>query len=1473
MKPSLSQTSPTHGSGEGVVIRGLKQRIKKLEEMVTSLDDKIRNMDGEMKENETLREQIRSLEEANKAQGQERKELEKRIKKLEGEKSQLESRISKQEDKNKQLNDNLKELDVSSLLSSERDEIAAWNVQIKENIEQFRKEFQELNMENDAMKTSFADALKGNVAVKEAVKTNFPPLALNIKVAIPILCTPSQRITVTDVNDNPPFLARPREVQILENAHPQTVAQVKLDDPDDWRQGHGPPFNIALDPRAPTHIKSSISLQFDRRGDEGRGVGIVSTTMALDREERRSLLVPLVVSDAGSPPLSTTVTFTIHVADINDNPMAPASKIITVHNLQPQITSVPLGRIYVKDPDDWDATSKTYEWKKEHPYFLLNSKTGDLSMKPDTPDGSYDLSFAVSDASQRQFGVGANVTVNVNSLSHEEVKSATPVVLGLDPYKVIREEKDEVNLLNQLVSVVKKWITPAKDVRAVSVQQIEGMTTPFTRVWLTTHSHENLYHFLLHRKQELEHAIGAQIVDVGVRACKEQYVEEPSECSFGCSTKVSLESGFSLIDANISSIVGPWVSIQNDCNCRKYNSLEMDLCTPKTCLNGGRCIPTDTGIRCICPYGTTGSRCKVLARSFKGAVGQRDSSDRRHGGGGVEGGGKGVYYPGGWAWVPSIPACSEIHISLEFLSSQEDGILLYSGPKSSFLPPSSSYASTSTTSFSNKDMFALEIQSGRPTLVLDLGAGTTILTLNSSYTLADFTWHRLDITWKNEFVEMIVDLCSGSSIDGPPPTQSLNNSTTSPPSPDEHTCRVSSKLPPGARLLNTAQPLQLGGLSQPPSPDNSWTSQFVGRPFKGCIRNLRINRELIDLGHRILSKGSSPGCPEVDCSAQGLHCGKHGRCQGSPGYLRCECQSGWSGNQCSSPTTPGSFQLNSYVKLALSFTPLAYTTTIHLRFRTWKRRGELVMLSSQHGRDKLALHLMNGRLCLELQLHPDPTALLCLSQAMLSDGSWHTLAAERYGSSIILSVDDGEGDLYNASLTLEGRQLLEVDKQEGVHVGGSPEYVGLSVFKIHNDFQEGCIDDIRISGRSVPLPPALNGTPWGQASMFKGVDGGCRAPASCTNVSCKTPFTCIDTWRSYQCGCGEGRTLSSSGTVCEDINECTWEPCLNGGSCFNKESGAGYVCACPVGYTGEHCRLPDASAASLNLSLGALLSIMVWCTFLFLLICAFLLHHHNRRSALRKGMIPEVKEQQQMVNCKEHSSPPCNHTPNPLELKLLEPPKANGQAAWNKNLNIADVDVLQIESALVSSFVDGGKQSDIGNIVTVADSIYKTGGNVSIAEAQKGKSQNGTTKGGNCAPSTGDDLRNYAYEGEGSSPGSFSSCLESCSGSAKFLDGFREVAHILESWDPTNSNSNQSSGSSRTNSVKKHSSDPMVVTTIQQDTIISNCPEGRMGNNQLSYQVPHPMCEGNLTDRLCESIPTTVIPLPIPEPPCAFKNK
>lgn len=41
------------------------------------------------------------------------------------------------------------------------------------------------------------------------------------------------------------------------------------------------------------------------------------------------------------------------------------------------------------------------------------------------------------------------------------------------------------------------------------------------------------------------------------------------------------------------------------------------------------------------------------------------------------------------------------------------------------------------------------------------------------------------------------------------------------------------------------------------------------------------------------------------------------------------------------------------------------------------------------------------------------------------------------------------------------------------------------------------------------------------------------------------------------------------------------------------------------------------------------------------------------------------------VDCKGQGSPPCTHTPNLLELQIQKPPKANGQPAWAKNVNIA----------------------------------------------------------------------------------------------------------------------------------------------------------------------------------------------------------
>jgi len=63
----------------------------------------------------------------------------------------------------------------------------------------------------------------------------------------------------------------------------------------------------------------------------------------------------------------------------------------------------------------------------------------------------------------------------------------------------------------------------------------------------------------------------------------------------------------------------------------------------------------------------------------------------------------------------------------------------------------------------------------------------------------------------------------------------------------------------------------------------------------------------------------------------------------------------------------------------------------------------------------------------------------------------------------------------------------------------------------------GCLDDIRLEGRYLPLPPATNGTQWGQATMARNVERNCPSNKPCANVICQEPFECVDLWNYYDC--------------------------------------------------------------------------------------------------------------------------------------------------------------------------------------------------------------------------------------------------------------------------------------------------------------------------------------------------------------------
>ncbi|KAK4315389.1 hypothetical protein Pmani_013307 [Petrolisthes manimaculis] len=207
------------------------------------------------------------------------------------------------------------------------------------------------------------------------------------------------------------------------------------------------------------------------------------------------------------------------------------------------------------------------------------------------------------------------------------------------------------------------------------------------------------------------------------------------------------------------------------------------------------------------------------------------------------------------------------------------------------------------------------------------------------------------------------------------------------------------------------------------------------------------------------------------------------------------------------------------------------------------------------------------------------TRVACVEGRGVSDGEWHVVFAERHGDNLIVYVDDGDGWRRNESLaSLEWEEdgdgpvtlppPLLVDKHEGVTVGGRPDLAGTKLLGVEEDLIDVCVDDLRVSGRPLPLPPVVNGTSWGQVTSARNIQVGCRASDPCTNTTCVTPLICTTSWGQPTCSCGPG--LQASGRTCEDVDECVWSPCLHGATCQNLRPG--YLCVCGPAYIGQHCQ-------------------------------------------------------------------------------------------------------------------------------------------------------------------------------------------------------------------------------------------------------------------------------------------------------------
>ncbi|XP_056152045.1 protocadherin beta-16-like [Lampris incognitus] len=128
----------------------------------------------------------------------------------------------------------------------------------------------------------------------------------------PLSSSKSVHLSVADVNDNPPvFEEQSYKAYVTENNKPgSTFCSVSALDPD-WRQNGTVIYSLL-----PAEVNGApVSSYLSVNGD----TGLIHAVRSLDYEQFRSFKVHVMARDNGSPPLSSNVTVSVFITDVNDN--------------------------------------------------------------------------------------------------------------------------------------------------------------------------------------------------------------------------------------------------------------------------------------------------------------------------------------------------------------------------------------------------------------------------------------------------------------------------------------------------------------------------------------------------------------------------------------------------------------------------------------------------------------------------------------------------------------------------------------------------------------------------------------------------------------------------------------------------------------------------------------------------------------------------------------------------------------------------------------------------------------------------------------------------------------------------------------------------------------------------------------------------------------------------------------------------
>ncbi|XP_065591024.1 protocadherin beta-15-like [Cyrtonyx montezumae] len=216
-------------------------------------------------------------------------------------------------------------------------------------------------------------------------------------------------VEVVDVNDNAPeVVVSSFSSPLPENAGPGiVVALFSITDKDSGANGE---ISCALEDQISFSLRTAFKNYYE-----------LVTVSTLDREERAQHIVVVTAEDAGSPPLTTTHTFTVDISDVNDNAPIFNQTSYTMFVHENNVPSMLIGAVNATDADVGPNAKVSYSLVPTHPAeqdpcscVSVNSENGHVFvLRPLDYEKLKQLEVVVSAADAGSPALSSNVTVRL----------------------------------------------------------------------------------------------------------------------------------------------------------------------------------------------------------------------------------------------------------------------------------------------------------------------------------------------------------------------------------------------------------------------------------------------------------------------------------------------------------------------------------------------------------------------------------------------------------------------------------------------------------------------------------------------------------------------------------------------------------------------------------------------------------------------------------------------------------------------------------------------------------------------------------------------------------------------------------------------------------------------------------------------------------------------------------------------------